>query len=105
MSNTPRLTVANNITSSTVVYNAAAAAVVTSLIICSKAGVDTTVNVFVTDSSAAVTVSLLSGTPLPTGDSITPLSTNNRLALEVGDSITVSAANAVDVIVSSMEVT
>jgi hypothetical protein len=107
MPNTFKLKVANNVTSVTTVYTApgSTTSTIVGLIIANDAAVDTFVTVEVTDSSAAVTVKLCSDAPLPAASNLPVLNNNNRLVLETGDSIKVTADDACDVTVSIMEIT
>lgn len=97
--------VANDVTTVTTVYTAPAAttSVVVGLIVANDSGTDTTVTVSVT--KGATTVNLLNAAPLPAGSNLSVLSNNNRVALMTGNSLSVTAANAVDVIASVLELT
>jgi len=106
MANTFKNAVANDVTTVTTVYTApgATTATVVGLVIANDSGSDTTATVEVTDDSAAVTVKLCSSTPIPAASNLNVLNTNNRIVLETGDSIAVTAAAACDVIVSVLEI-
>lgn len=97
--------VANNVTTVTTVYTAPAAttSVVVGLVIANDAGADTTVTVSVT--KGATTVNLLNAAPLPAASNLSVLSNNNRVVLLTGNSISVTAAAAVDVVASVLEIT
>jgi len=97
--------VANNVTTVTTVYTAPASTtgVVVGLLIANDAGSDTTVTVSVT--KGATTVNVLNSAPLPAASNISVLSNNNRLVLLTGNSISVTAAAAVDVVASVLELT
>lgn len=97
--------VANNVTTVTTVYTAPASTtgVVVGLIIANDAGADTTVTVTVV--KGATTVNVLNSAPLPSASNLSVLSNNNRLVLLTGNSISVTAAAAVDVVASVLELT
>jgi hypothetical protein len=97
--------VANNVTTVTTVYTAPAAttSVIVGLIIANDAGADTTVTVSVV--KGATTVNVLNSAPLPSASNLSVLSNNNRLVLLTGNSISVTAAAAVDVVASVLELT
>lgn len=97
--------VANNVTTVTTVYTAPAAttSTVIGLVVANDSGSDTTVTVSVT--KGATTVNLLNSAPLPSASNLSVLSNNNRLVLLTGNSITVTAAAAVDVVASVLELT
>ena len=97
--------VANNVTTVTTVYTAPAAttSVVVGLVIANDSGADTTVTVSVT--KGATTVNLLNAAPLPAASNLSVLSNNNRVVLLTGNSISVTAAAAVDVVASVLEIT
>jgi hypothetical protein len=97
--------VANNVTTVTTVYTAPASTtgVVVGLIIANDAGADTTVTVSVV--KGATTVNVLNSAPLPSASNLSVLSNNNRLVLLTGNSISVTAAAAVDVVASVLELT
>lgn len=97
--------VAHNVTSSTTVYTApgATTTVVIGLVVSNVAGSDTTLTATVT--KGATTVALISAAPLPSASNYSVLSNNNRIVLQTGDSIAVSAGANVDVLVSAMQIT
>ena len=97
--------VANDVTSVTTVYTAPAAttSVIVGLIVSNDSASDTTVTVSAV--KGATTVNLLKDAPVPAGSNMSVLSNNNRLVLLTGNSISVTAANATDVMVSIMEIT
>ena len=97
--------VANNVTTVTTVYTAPSATtgVMVGLLVANDSGTDTTVTVSVT--KGATTVNVLNSAPLPAGSNMSVLSNNNRLVLLTGNSISVTAANAVDVVASVLELT
>ena len=97
--------VANNVTTVTTVYTAPASttSTVIGLMVANDAGADTTVTVSVV--KGATTVNLLNSAPLPSASNLAVLSNNTRLVLLTGNSITVTAAAAVDVVVSVLELT
>jgi hypothetical protein len=97
--------VANNVTTVTTVYTAPASTtgVIVGLIIANDAGADTTVTVSVV--KGATTVNVLNSAPLPSASNLSVLSNNNRLVLLTGNSISVTAAAAVDVVASVLELT
>jgi hypothetical protein len=73
------------------------------LLVANDSGTDTTVTVSVT--KGATTVNVINSAPLPAGSNMSVLSNNNRLVLLTGNSISVTAANAVDVVASVLELT
>ena len=97
--------VANNVTTVTTVYTAPAltTSVIVGLVVANDAGADTTVTVSVT--KGATTVNLLNTAPLPSASNLSVLSNNNRVVLLTGNSIPVTAAAAVDVVASVLELT
>lgn len=97
--------VANNVTTVTTVYTAPASTTGTiiGLIVANDSGTDTTVTVSVT--KGATTANLLNSAPLPAASNLSVLSNNNRLVLLTGNSISVTAAAAVDVVASVLELT
>lgn len=97
--------VANNVTTVTTVYTAPASttSTVIGLMVANDAGADTTVTVSLV--KGATTVNLLNSAPLPSASNLAVLSNNTRLVLLTGNSITVTAAAAVDVVVSVLELT
>jgi len=97
--------VADNVTGATTIYTAPAAttSVVVGLVVSNDSGSDTTVTVSLV--KGATTVKLLGSAPLPAGSNLSVLSNNNRLVLLTGNSISVTAAAAVDVALSAMEIT
>jgi hypothetical protein len=97
--------VSDNVTTVTTVYTApgGTTSVVIGLIVANDAGTDTTVTVSLT--KGGTTVDLLTAAPLPAASNLSVLSNNNRLVLLTGNSLSVTAANNVDVTVSIMEIT
>jgi hypothetical protein len=97
--------VANNVTTVTTVYTApgSTTSVMVGLLVANDSGTDTTVTVSVT--KGATTVNVINSAPLPAGSNMSVLSNNNRLVLLTGNSISVTAANAVDVVASVLELT
>lgn len=59
-----------------------------------------------TDSSASVTVSVLKGAPIPSGSSIVAVGGEQKIVLEAGDAlkVTASEASAIDVMLSVLEI-
>lgn len=96
---------ANDVTTVTTVYTAPAAttSVVVGLIVSNDGASDTTVTVSAV--KGATTVNLLKTAPLPAASNLSVLSNNNRFVLLTGNSISVTAAAAVDVAVSVLEIT
>lgn len=105
MANSFKFRGANDVTGATTIYTVPAnyTALIVGMKVANDAGADTTVTVTVTDSSAVATYKVLSSAPLPAASCMDVFSFNNRQALETGDSIAVSAAAAVDVVLSIME--
>jgi hypothetical protein len=107
MANTFKLKVADGVTGATTIYTVpgATTAIIVGLVVANDAGADTTATVTVTDSSAAVTVKLCALTPVPAASNLVVLTNNNRIVLETGDSLAVTAVAACDVTLSVMEIT
>jgi hypothetical protein len=97
--------VSDNVTTVTTVYTApgGTTSVVIGLIVANDSVTDTTVTVSLT--KGGTTVDLLAAAPLPAASNLSVLSNNNRLVLLTGNSLSVTAANNVDVTVSIMEIT
>ena len=95
------------ITTVQTVYTAPASttSVVMGLIVANVSGADTTATVKVIDSSATVTATICSTTPVPASSNLNVLTNNNRIVLETGDSITVTCAASCDAAASVMEIT
>lgn len=107
MANTFVSKVANNVTTVTTVYTcpSATSAVVTSILVCNDAGTDGTVTVSLYKSNVSTTVNISSSAPLPANSNFNALATNNRMNMEAGDYITVTASQASDVVISAMQIT
>ena len=83
---------------------AATTCVIISLIVANTGATDTTVTVSATKSGGSVT-NLIFQKPLPGNSNLTVLNSNNRLVLETGDLIKVTAAVATDCYISYLAVT
>lgn len=70
-------------------------------------GSSITATVEVTDTSASTTAKVVKNAPIPVGSSLVAVGGDQKIVLETGDilKVTASAANSVDAIVSYMEQT
>jgi len=95
-----------SVTTVTTIYTAPAltTSVVVGLIVNNRSGTDTTITVDVIDSSAVVTANLTTSMPLPAAANVCLLDDTNRIVLEAGDSIRLTAANTCDAILGAMEI-
>lgn len=90
--------------SDTVVYTATAKCIITSLIICNKAGAARTCDVKITRSGTTPTVQILNDAPIPLAGSLEVVQ-NRTIVLENTDELKVaaSATSSLDVCVSVVE--
>lgn len=107
MANTFKNAVLNNTTTATTIYTvpATTTTVVVGLIVANDSGTDTTLTVSLYKSATTTTVNLINAEPLPAASNTTVLAYNNRLVMMTGDYIQITAANAVDSVISVMEIT
>ena len=69
-------------------------AVIMALHIANKTAAQVTFNVTALDNSAGTTVTIVQGAGIPPGSSAVPISSENRMVLEAGDTIRIQAGAA-----------